>query len=54
MLIVGPPARDEFRSLCSHVVPRSTSIELARRPTTMQTSFVGGPTSLPIRYELTS
>lgn len=47
-------ARNELRSLFSHIVPRIQSIELAGDPATMQTTFVGGHKSLPIRYELTN
>ena len=46
-------ARNELRSLFSHVVPRLASIELADEPTTMKTTFVGGHKTLPIRYTLT-
>lgn len=45
-------ARNEIRSLFSHVVPRIESIELAGDPTTMKTTFVGGHKTLPIRYTL--
>ncbi len=45
-------ARNEIRSLFSHVVPRLESIELAGDPTTMKTTFVGGHKTLPIRYTL--
>ncbi|MEM7340525.1 MAG: cytochrome P450 [Actinomycetota bacterium] len=45
-------ARNEIRSLFSHVVPRLESIELAAPPTTMKTTFVGGHKTLPIRYSL--
>ncbi len=37
-----------FRDL----VPRLEQVELAGTPTTMKTTFVGGPKSLPIRYRL--
>jgi cytochrome P450 len=46
-------ARNELRSLFAHVIPRIESIELAGDPATMQTTFVCGHKSLPIRYELT-
>ena len=46
-------ARNEIRSLFSHVLPRIDSIELAGDPTTMKTTFVGGHKTLPIRYTLT-
>lgn len=46
-------ARNEIRSLFSHVLPRIESIELAGEPTTMKTTFVGGHKTLPIRYTLT-
>lgn len=34
------------------LLPRLSSIELAGAPKIMKTTFVGGPKSLPIRYEL--
>jgi cytochrome P450 len=43
-------ARMELRSLFSRVVPLIESVELAGTPTTMQTTFVGGHKTLPIRY----
>ncbi|MEM7342432.1 MAG: cytochrome P450 [Actinomycetota bacterium] len=46
-------ARNELRSLFSHVVPRLASVELAGDPETMKTTFVGGHKTLPIRYRLT-
>lgn len=45
-------ARNEIRSLFGALIPRLTSIELDGTPTTMKTTFVGGHTSLPIRYSL--
>ncbi|MFK7916948.1 MAG: cytochrome P450 [Ilumatobacter sp.] len=45
-------ARNELRSLFGALVPRLASIELAGDPTTMQTTFVGGHKTLPIRYAL--
>ena len=45
-------ARNELRSLFSHLVPRFASLELAGDPTTMKTTFVGGHKTLPIRYTL--
>ena len=45
-------ARNELRSLFSHIVPRLASLELAGDPTTMKTTFVGGHKTLPIRYTL--
>ncbi len=45
-------ARNELRSLFSHLVPRLASLELAGDPTTMKTTFVGGHKTLPIRYTL--
>ena len=47
-------ARNEIRSLFSHVLPRIETIELAGDPTTMKTTFVGGHKTLPIRYTLSS
>jgi cytochrome P450 len=45
-------ARNEIRSLFGTLIPRITSIELDGAPTTMKTTFVGGHTSLPIRYSM--
>ncbi len=45
-------ARNELRSLFSHLVPRLASLELAGDPTMMKTTFVGGHKTLPIRYTL--
>jgi cytochrome P450 len=45
-------ARMELRSLFSRIVPVIESVELAGTPTTMQTTFVGGHKTLPIRYRL--
>lgn len=45
-------ARNELRSLFSHILPRIDHIELAGEPTTMKTTFVGGHKTLPIRYRL--
>jgi len=47
-------ARNELRSLFSHLVPRLATLELAGDPTTMKTTFVGGHKTLPIRYTLRS
>ncbi len=46
-------ARNEIRSLFTHVVPRLETVELAGDPATMKTTFVGGHKTLPIRYSLT-
>lgn len=46
-------ARNELRSLFSHVLPRFASVELAGDPATMKTTFVGGYKTLPLRYTLT-
>lgn len=46
-------ARNELRSLFSHVLPKLDSVELAGDPSTMKTTFVGGHKTLPIRYTLT-
>jgi cytochrome P450 len=46
-------ARMELRTVFRDLLPRIKSIELAGTPTSMKTTFVGGPKSLPIRYELT-
>ena len=45
-------ARMELRSLFHRIVPVIESVELAGTPTTMQTTFVGGHKTLPIRYTL--
>ncbi len=45
-------ARLELRNLFSHLLPRLASVELAGDPATMETKFVGGHKSLPIRYSL--
>ena len=47
-------ARNELRSLFSHLVPRLARVELAGDPTYMKTTFVGGHKTLPIRYTLTA
>lgn len=47
-------ARMEMRTLFRHLVPRLGSLELAAEPTSMRTTFVGGPKSVPIRYRLRS
>ena len=45
-------ARNELRSLFSHILPRIESIEFDGTPTTSKTTFVGGHKTLPIRYSL--
>lgn len=45
-------ARMELKALFNELLPRLESIELAGEPTYMQTLFVGGPKSVPIRYTL--
>ena len=45
-------ARMELKALLTELVPRLRSIELAGPPRYMQTLFVGGPKSVPIRYEV--
>jgi cytochrome P450 len=47
-------ARMELRTVFRDLLPRIASIELAGTPTSMKTTFVGGPKSLPIRYRLTA
>lgn len=47
-------ARNELRSLFSHLIPRLARVELAGDAPTSRTSLVGGVKSLPIRYELTA
>jgi cytochrome P450 len=46
-------ARMELRTMFRDLLPRIKSIELAGVPKSMKTTFVGGPKSLPIKYELT-
>ena len=46
-------ARNELRSLFSHVLPRLESVELAGNPSTAKNTFVGGYKALPLRYTLT-
>lgn len=46
-------ARMELKALFTELLARVDSIELAGTPTYMQTLFVGGPKSVPIRYSLT-
>ena len=46
-------ARMEINSFFTELVPRIKSIELAGRPETMATTFVGGLKHLPIRVTLT-
>ncbi|MEM9176975.1 MAG: cytochrome P450, partial [Myxococcota bacterium] len=43
-------ARNELRSLFSHVLPRIAEIELDGTPAMTKTTFVGGHKTLPIRY----
>jgi cytochrome P450 len=45
-------ARMELRSLFNRLVPLIDSVELAGDATMAQTTFVGGPKALPIRYRL--
>ncbi len=45
-------ARLELRSLFGHLVPRLESIGFDGPSTDSKTTFVGGPKTLPIRYEL--
>ena len=47
-------ARMELKALLTELVPRLRSLELAGEPRYMRTLFVGGPKSVPIRYEVTS
>jgi cytochrome P450 len=47
-------ARMELKALLTELVPRLRSVELSGPPRYMQTLFVGGPKSVPIRYEVTS
>lgn len=46
-------ARQELRSLFTHIVPRLASVELAGVATTGKATFVSGYKSLPISYILT-
>jgi cytochrome P450 len=45
-------ARMELKALFTELLARVESIELAGPPKYMQTLFVGGPKSVPIRYQL--
>jgi cytochrome P450 len=45
-------ARMELKALMTELVPRLRSIELTAPPRYMQTLFVGGPKSVPIRYDV--
>ena len=45
-------ARMELRSLFNRLVPLIESVEIAGDATMSQTTFVGGPKALPIRYTL--
>jgi cytochrome P450 len=45
-------ARMELRALFTELLPRLESIELTAEPKYMQTLFVGGPKTVPIRYTL--
>jgi cytochrome P450 len=45
-------ARMELRSLFSYLIPRLASVELDGEARSIQAIFVGGPKSLPIRYQL--
>jgi cytochrome P450 len=45
-------ARIEIRSLFAELLPRLESVELAGRPESVATTFVGGLKRLPIRYTL--
>ena len=47
-------ARMELRTVFRDLLPRLEAIELAGPPTSMKTTFVGGPKSLPIRYSLSA
>ncbi|PWR17988.1 cytochrome P450 [Zavarzinia compransoris] len=45
-------AKMEMRLLFEELIPRLKSLELAGEPRTSQSTFVNGPKSLPIRYEI--
>jgi cytochrome P450 len=45
-------ARMELRTVFRDLLPRLEHVELAGTPTSMKTTFVGGPKSLPIVYRL--
>lgn len=45
-------ARNEMRSLFGHLIPRLQMLEPAGPAQMMKATFVGGPKSVPIRYEL--
>ena len=42
----------ELKALFTELLSRLESVELAGTPKYMQTLFVGGPKSVPIRYQL--
>jgi cytochrome P450 len=46
-------AKMEMRILFEEMLPRLQSLELAGEPKLAQANFVGGPKTLPIRYQLT-
>ena len=45
-------ARNELKSLFSRLLPQIEEIEIDGTPSSMKTTFVGGPKTLPIRYTL--
>ena len=47
-------ARNELRQLFGRIVPEIESIEFAGPTATAKTTFVGGHTTLPIRYALST
>jgi cytochrome P450 len=47
-------ARLEIQTIFNEMLPRLESIELAGEPEFMQTTFVGGPKHLPVRYKMRS
>lgn len=46
-------ARNEMRSLFGHLIPRLRNLEPSAPAQMTKSTFVGGPKSVPIRYELT-
>lgn len=46
-------ARMEMRLLWEELLPRLSSIELNGEPKRMESSFVCGPKTIPVRYKMT-
>ena len=45
-------ARLEIQAIFNELLPRIEWMELAGEPQFMQTTFVGGPKHLPVRYKM--